>query len=182
MATPLRRRLSVTELGPSRVVGTAALAVLLALGVHLLAGGVLPQAGEGLVGGAGLTAVATWLGGQVGRRTRGLSASTALLLVGQGALEVLLWTSGHTVLDPLLAVVLHSAAAVVLVVVVLGLDRVSAELEVATERILPRLCWSPVPDSGRRRGVSPAVARRAGLDGGCWGPAGGPVRGPPLPA
>lgn len=176
------RRPSVREAAGVRLVAVAALAALLAVGAHLAAGGSMPLAVEAVLGAVALTGASMWIACELGRRRRGLSASAVVVGVGQGGLELMLWSSGHGVRDPLLAAGLHAGASLLLTAMALGVERLCTTLSAVVNWSWPLLCWS--------RGPEPDVLRASlgltglGLDvaGMCWWPEQRQVRGPPLPA
>lgn len=181
MAWAIRHRRPVSDTALIRLLATSVLTALLAAGAHVVAGGALPRTPGTLLGVAGLLAASAWLAREAGRRTRGVSATAALVLTGQGGLELLVWCSGQRVRDPLLAVGAHAVAALVLIVLTLGIERVVADLCAAADRSVPVLCWSTVPEPAVRHAPvdvvdhdpDPAVVR--------WWAEQRPVRGPPLP-
>lgn len=180
MARPLGHRRAVRDAGLPRLLTTSMLAVLLAAGAHLAAGGAVPRTSEVLLGSVGLAGANAWLACKIGQRTRGLSPAVALVSIGQGSLELLLWFSGHGVRDALLAAGLHAAAALVLVVLALGIERVAADLRAVADRSLPLLYWSKGPEPAARCGPVEVNGRDADPTDASWWPELCPVRGPPL--
>ena len=164
-----------------RLLVTSVLTALLVAGAHVVAGGALPRTTGALLGAAGLLSASAWLAREVGRRTRGVSATAALVLTVQGGLELLLWCSGRGVRDPLFAVGAHAAAALVLIVLTLGIERVDADLRAAADRSFPVLCWSTVPGPAVRRAPVDVVDHDPDPEVVRWWPEQRPVRGPPLP-
>lgn len=179
MSRPLHRHPAVHGARP-RLAVVSVLAVLFAVGTHLAAGGTVMPAADILVVAAVLAGSSTWLAEQVGRRTRGMAAAAAAVGAGQGGLDLLLRATGQSVRDPLLAAGLHAGATIVLVILVLGVERVVADLSAVVDRSLPAVCWSRGPSAASSGAVvravgdaDDAVAR--------WLPARCPARGPPLP-
>lgn len=181
MSRALGHRVPMNDAALPRLLATSAVAMVLAAGAHLTAGGAAPRTVEVLLSAVGLVAASTWLAGAVGRRTRGLSGTAASLAAGQGGMELLLWSVGHGVGDPLLAAGLHAGAVSVLVVLVLGVARVEADVQSAADRSLSGLCGSEGPTQPASRGPLEVTAYNADDAGAPWWPEACPARGPPLP-
>lgn len=162
-----------------RLVLTSTLAVLLAASAHFAAGGTVTPTAEIVLAAIALMGSSTWLVHEVGRRTRGLSASSASVAAGQAGLELVLWACGQGVRDPLLAGGLHAGAGLVLLVLVLGTDRVAADLRAVTDRALPALCWSRRPDLAAGHEPIEITVHPEPVEAREW-PALCPVRGPPI--
>lgn len=159
----------------------SALSALLAVVAHLAGGGTLvPTYGLALAVIA-LAGVSTWFASEVGRRTRGLLSTAMVLAAGQAGLELVLWAGDRSVHSPVLAAGLHALADVLLLILVLGAERVSADLRATADRAAPPLRWllepAPVPDHGPR--LVPRTADAAVIAS-RWCPRLRPVRGPPL--
>lgn len=181
MWRPLGHRGSVRDAALPRLLAASVFAVPFGVGAHLAAGGAVPRNIGVLLGCVGLIAGSPWLADAVGRRTRGLLPAVGLVGTGQGGTELLLWCSGHGVRAPLLAVVLHAAAALVVTVLALGIERAATDLGAAADRSLPVLCWSTGPEPAVRDGLIAVTGNEDGPTDASWWPKLCPVRGPPLP-
>lgn len=180
MSRPLDSWTLPREASIPRLLTASTLAVLLAAGAHLAARGTVTPTAEVVLAATTLMGSSTWLVREIGRRTRGLSASAAPVVAGQGVLELVLWSCGQGVRDPLLAAGLHAGAGLVLLVLVLGPDRVATDLRAVADRALPALCWSRRPNLAAGHEPIEIIGLAEPADPRGW-PALHPVRGPPIP-
>ena len=123
----------------ARVLVLALLAGLVGVGARLAGGGALPTTCTTLMSVVAVAGPATFLAQALATRHRSAWLAFVALGSGQLGIELVLQANDRAVEDPLTTVAVHLAANLVLGVMMVGADRVMADLVAALDRVLPRL-------------------------------------------
>ena len=120
-----------------RVLLLGLLAGLVGIGAHLAGGGALPTTCMSLVSVAVVAGPAAFLAQAQATRHRSTWRAFVALGSGQLGIELVMQANDRSVEGPLITVAVHLAANVVLGVMLVGADRVLADLVAALARVLP---------------------------------------------